>query len=104
MGRPDRRSPDELAERALPCGRRDDGCGKRLTIAERWQEAGDRSGDERLAGSRRADEQEPVAAGEADFQRAPGFELAPDLGKVRAGEPARHALAAGIALDCPGRR
>ena len=40
MGRPDRRSPDELAERSLPCGRRHDGCGKRLTIARFLKDAG----------------------------------------------------------------
>jgi hypothetical protein len=55
---------------------------ERLVEAERRQDAGQAPRQHGLAGARRADEQQVMAAGRGDLERAPGRGLAADVGEV----------------------
>ena len=86
MRRPERRPSPELGDRTLAGGRRDDGRRQRRGIVERRQEPGDRPRQQRLARSRRPDEQQAVAAGQRDLEPAPRLDLAANLAQVRTGD------------------
>ncbi|HSW43446.1 MAG TPA: hypothetical protein VLM76_13130 [Patescibacteria group bacterium] len=83
MGRPERAAANEAVHWAGTHHGGDDGRLAGLVVVERREEAGDRGGEHRLARARRADEDQPVPAGEGDLEGSPRLELAADVGQVR---------------------
>ena len=88
------RLPGEGVDRALPGGGGDDRRGQRSRVVERRQQPGDRPRQQRLARTRRTEEEEAVPAGEGDLEGPARLRLSPDLGEVRDGGASR-TLAAG---------
>ena len=82
MRRAKRAALAELAVGELPGDGGDHGDLQQLARAERRQDRGQAGRQHRLAGARRADHQEVVAAGRGDLQRPLGAFLAAHLGKV----------------------
>ena len=70
---PERRSAAQLVDRPLAGGRRHDRRRQRGRVVERRQQARDRPRQQGLARPGRSDQQQAVAAGERDFQPAPGL-------------------------------
>ena len=86
VGGPERPRRDQAGARAEEPGRREHpGDLERLVALQRRQQAGQPPGQHRLAGAGRADEEEVVAAGGGDLQRAAGNALAAHVGEV--GDP-----------------
>ena len=84
----------KLAQRTLAGGRRDDRRGERGGLVKLRQQARDRPREERLARSRRTDQQQAMAAGQGDLEGATRIGLAADLRQVRDGRPDEAGLAA----------
>jgi len=76
------RLPEELPDRAVPGNRCDDRGRQCRGVVERREETGDRSGQQGLAGARRADEEEAVTARQGDFESPPCLGLAADLRQI----------------------
>jgi hypothetical protein len=83
VGGAERTDADEAGVRAEePGGREHLGDLERLVLLERWKQAGEAPGQHRLAGARRAGEEQVVGAGGGDLQRPAGLVLASDVGEV----------------------
>ena len=82
----------------------------RLPVVERRQQTGDGPGEERLAGTRRAEQEQVVAARERDLEGPPGHRLAPDIGEVGGRQAVRDRAPCGRRVGgdperrAPGRR
>jgi hypothetical protein len=96
----ERPDPDQPGVRAEQAGGGEHlGDLERLVLLERREQAGEASGQHRLAGARRAGEEQVVGAGGGDLEGAAGLPLAADVGEVldrRVGGAGRGAGAAEV--------
>jgi hypothetical protein len=83
VGGPERPPAVQLGDRSLAGRRTDRGGREGIGPVEGRQQARDRPGEERLAGSRRPDKEEPVPAGERDLEGPAGDRLPADVGEIR---------------------
>jgi hypothetical protein len=103
VGRPERRPPPELGDRALAGRRRDDRDGEGGRVVEGRHQAWDRPREERLADPRRPTQHQAVSAGDRDLQRATRLGLAAYLGEIRDHVQCRDRRSIGFLAGGPDR-
>jgi hypothetical protein len=83
VGRSERASAHQLAERCRARNRCHDRRDQRLLVGQRWQQARHRARQQRLSRTRGPDHRHAVAACQSQLQGSPRLQLAAHLGQVR---------------------